>query len=160
GRLMLVESGFSRTIGFVVYGLGRTLRRRDQKAAPASVRFAHDLEACGRVLRAFHDNVLEHIAEIRFDRALVARFDFEVVGDRTALVDLAVGLRQDGARRVTVSGARGLELLERFQPRLEAGQLVLARSDRTRAPLVLDARARQLRLTARPANARRFDGVV
>jgi len=118
-------------------------RTRDQEPATAGVGFADDLEARGRVLRTFDHHVLQQIAETRLDRALVAGFDFEVIGDGALLVDLAVGLRQHRTRRVAVTGAGRLELLERFQPCFDARELVLARTDRSRAPLVLDARARQ-----------------
>ena len=74
--------------------------RRDQEAAPAGAGFANDLEPGGRVLRALDDDVLQQIAEVGLDRALVAGFDLEIVGNRALLVDLAVGLRQNGARRV------------------------------------------------------------
>ena len=110
------------------------------------------------MLRPLDDDVLEQIAEAGLDGALVAGLDLEVVGDRALLVDLAVGLHEHGARRVAVAGARRVELLERLAdaPR---GRRARARATRTdaRAPLVLDARARQLRLARRPRDARRLD---
>src|SRR6185312_3218348 len=95
------------------------------------------------------DYVLKQIAQARFDGALVAALDVQVIGNRPLLADLTIRLREDRARRVAVPRAGRLELLERFQPRLEAGELVLARADRARAPVVLDPRARQLRLARR-----------
>ena len=78
------------------------------------------------MLRPLHDHVLEEIAEARLDGALVARLDLEVVRDGTLLIDRAVGLREHRARRVPEGGARGLELFERLEARVEAGELVLA----------------------------------
>ena len=63
-------------------------------------------------------------------------------------------------RGVAVPGARGVELFERLQPRVEPGELVLARAHRPRAPFVLDARAGQLRLARRAGDARRLDRLV
>src|SRR5437660_651159 len=80
------------------------------------------------VIRMFHDDVLEQIAEGCFDGALVAGVDLEVIGDRPLLPDLTVGLCEQRPRGVVVAGARGFELFERFQARLEPCQIVFART--------------------------------
>ena len=109
------------------------------------------------MLRLFDDDVLEQIAEAGVDGALVAVIDLQVVGNRTLLAHGSIGLNQHRAGRVAVSGARGFELLERAQPRLDAGELLFARADGSRAPFVLDAGARQLRLARGHRDARRVD---
>src|SRR3954471_17975682 len=134
--------------------------RRDQESAAASTCFAHQLESGRGMLRTFDDDVLEEIAQARFDGALVPWFDVEVIGNRALLIDLAVRLDEDRARVVAVPGTGGVELLERFQPRLETGQLVLAGTDRTGSPLVFDARARELRLARGARDPGRLDPVV
>src|SRR5438094_903423 len=110
--------------------------RRDQEAASSCAGFLNHPESRGGVLRTLDDDVLQEIAETRLDRPLVSRFHLEVIGDGAVLVDGAVRLRQDGPRSIAESGARRLELLERFQPRLEAGELVLGPSDPARRRLV------------------------
>ena len=134
--------------------------RRDQEAASSCAGFLNHPESRGGVLRTLDDDVLQEIAETRLDRPLVSRFHLEVIGDGAVLVDGAVRLRQDGPRSIAESGARRIELLERFQPRLEAGELVLARANRSRAPVVFDTGARELRFARGASNARRLDGVV
>ena len=51
-----------------------------------------------------------------------------------------------GYRFTPETGAGGVELLERREPRGQAGELVLARAHLIGAPFVLNARAGQLRL--------------
>ena len=83
--------------------LGQWRRRRsgrDQEPAAACLRLANHLEAGRRVLRELDDDVLEQIAEAGFDGALVAGVDLEIVGDGALLIDLAVGLREDGSGRI------------------------------------------------------------
>ena len=80
-----------------------------RQAASTGVRLANDPESSGRVLGMLDDHMLQQIAEAGLDGALVAGFDFEVVGNRALLIDLAVGLaslssvrsaqRPDGQRR-------------------------------------------------------------
>src|SRR5262249_57227851 len=103
---------------------------------------------------AFDDDVLEEIAEAGLDGALVACLDLEVVGDGALLIHRAVGLHEYGSRGIAIPGARGVELFERLQTRLEPRELVLARAHRSRAPLVLDARAGELRLARRARDPR------
>ena len=110
------------------------------------------------------DHVLQQLAEGGFDRALVMAVDLEVVGDRAHVCDLGrrrLGEDQPGA--VAVLGARGIELLERFQPRADAGQSRLharaARSARlsrsARAPASAASRsARSTRNDSRAPRAR------
>src|SRR5437868_6106852 len=112
------------------------------------------------MLRLLDNDVLEQVAEIRIDRALVTRLDFEVVRERALLTHFAVGLREDRARRVAVSGARRIELFERLQTRFERRQIVLAGSYRARSPLVFDARTGELRFTGRSCDPRGFDRLV
>ena len=50
-------------------GAAASVTRKPQRPAP---RFAHQLEAGGRMLRPLDDHMLEQIAEAGFDRALVA----------------------------------------------------------------------------------------
>ncbi|HEY4958520.1 MAG TPA: hypothetical protein VII31_11960, partial [Caldimonas sp.] len=101
--------------------------------------------------------MLQQVAQACLHGTLVPRVDVEIVGDRAHLADLAVGLRENGSRRVAEAGARRLELLKRLQARLEAGEVVLARAHRPRAPLVLDAGASELGLPGRARHARRLD---
>src|SRR6266850_8570732 len=98
-------------------------RRGDEEAATTGAGLTHQREAGSRVLRPLDDDVLQKIGEARLDRPFVARFDFQVIGDGALLVHLAVRLYEDGSRRVAVPGARGVELLERFQAGLEACKL-------------------------------------
>ncbi len=120
-------------------------RLGDEEAATARASLAYQPEARSGVLGALDHDVLQQVAEAGFNRALrAAGFDLEIIGDRALLVDLAVGLDQNRARRVAVSGTGGVELLERLQAGFDAGEFVLARTDRTGPPLVLDARAGEL----------------
>ena len=124
----------------------------DDEAAAAGVVLADERQARRRLLVALDDDVLQQVAEAGFDRALVAAVDVEVVGHRALLADVAVGLHEHHARRVAELGAARRELLERRQPRLDAGQLLLARRARraratrarARAVASSDSRARAL----------------
>ena len=93
-------------------GRVRRLRGGNQEPAAAGAGFAHQAEPCGRMLRVFDDDVLEQVREAGLDCPLVPVIHFEVVRDRALLRDLAVGLRQQRARGVSVAGAGGFELLE------------------------------------------------
>ena len=135
-------------------------RQRHQKAATARLLLPHERESTGRVLAALDDDVLEEIAEVGFDGALVPWLDFEVVGHCSMRGDAAVGLGQHGARGVAVLGAPGLQLLKGLEPRIETGQFVFPGSYRPRPPLVLDARARQLGLSGHLGDAGRLHRVV
>ena len=127
---------------------------RDDEPAAAGVSFTEQFKARRGVLRTLDDHMLDQSAEARFDRAFVARIDLEVVGDRALLTDVAVGLGQHRAGAIAVSGPRRVELLEGQEARLQRGQLLLARSNRARAPVVLDVRAGQLGFTRRSGDAR------
>ena len=83
-------------------GSGFSRIRRNQKSAPSCTRLAHEIEAGVGVLRPFDDDVLEQIAEVRLDRAFVSGLDLEIVGNGALLIDLAVRLRENRARRVSV----------------------------------------------------------
>ena len=139
-------SGFSRT--------------RDQKPATPRVGVAHDLETGDCGFRPFDDHVLQEIAQARLHGAFVAVADFDIVGNGSPLIHLAIRLREDGAWRIAVRGARGFELLQRLQARCAAGELVLQGAHGARAPLVFDACAGQLRLAGGARNPRRFDLVL
>src|SRR4051812_23360832 len=114
----------------------------------------------GRSMRPLHHDMLEEIAEAGLDRPLVTSLYFEVIGDRTLLIDLAVGLDEHRPGGIAVSGARGIELLERGEPGGEAGELVLAGANRPRAPFMLDPRAGQLGIPCRARDASRLDRFV
>ena len=141
----------------IAKGLARVIPVRtridDDEPASAGIVLAHERQPGRRLIVALDDDVLQQVAEARFHRTLVAAVHVEVVGHRALLADVAVGLHQHHARGIAELGAARGELLERRQPRLDAGQLLLARADVARAPLVLGARRRQLRLARRRARA-------
>jgi len=118
-------------------------RRRHEEAAAPRRGFAHQLKAGDRVLGPFDHDVLKEITETRLHGALVAGVDLDVVGNRATLIDLAVCLHEHGARGIAVAGAGRVQLFERFQPCLETGELVLARTYGAGAPFVLDTRTCQ-----------------
>ena len=126
----------------------------NQESAAAGALLAHQLEAGGRVLGPLDDDVLEQIAEAGFDRALVPGLDLEVIGDRALLADLAVGLREHGARarRRTRRGRLRAPRATSAAPR---GRRARARA---RAPTARATRARCARWPARirapPARSR------
>ena len=97
----------------------------DEADPPRIVRFGQP-HAGDRLIMSLHDDVLEQLAGAGFDRPLVVPVHLEVVRDRAELADL-VGRRfgEDQAGAVAVLRARRVELLERLQPRRDAGQLVL-----------------------------------
>src|SRR5207248_8147884 len=101
--------------------------------------------------------VLEQIAETRLNRAFVAGVDVEVIGNRAHLTDRAVRLGEHRTRRVAVPGARGFELFERPEARVQPGDFLFAGAHGTRPPFVLDARAGQFRFAAGSRHARRFE---
>jgi hypothetical protein len=94
-------------------------------------------------------DVLQQIAETRFDRALVARLDFDEVGERPHLADAAVGVDEHHARGIGKPAAMRLDFLERVEARRHAGQLLLARAHFTRAPFVFEPGAGELRFPRR-----------
>ena len=120
----------------------------------------HEREARGGVAVVLDDDMLQEIAEAGFCGALVAALDLEIIGNGTLLVDLAVGPHQNHPSRVTESRAARLELFERRQPGAEAGELLLAHADAPRTLLVVDARARQLRLTLGTLDLDRLERVL
>ena len=121
---------------------GRSIQH--DEAAAADVFLSNQVEAgLGLTVRR-HNDVLQQVAQARFDRALVLRLDVEIIRHRTLLAHVAVGLRQHHARRFRVAGPRGLEIGERCQACRQAGELALTRPQIVRFPFELDARARQL----------------
>src|SRR5579864_1787637 len=110
--------------------------------------------------RLLDDDILQQVAQTGLDRALIALLHIEIVRDRALLVDAPVGLSEDCARRIAVPGASSLELLERHEAGSESGQVLLPRPHRTRAPVMLDAGAGELRLPCGPCDARRVDRVL
>ncbi len=127
---------------------------RDDESDPPRVSFAHELQACGRVRVGRHHDVLQPLAETRFDRALVSAIDLDEVGDRSHLADDVRRFREDRPGAVAVLGARGVELLERVQPRQQRRELVLARAKLERACLAIGAGARELRFAVRALDAK------
>ena len=110
-------------------GRGRAGRRGaagDEEPAAAGVVLAHQREAARRFVVVRNEDVLQQVAEVRLDGALVPALDLEVVGERPELADAGRLVGQQEAGRVAVLGAGRLELLERRQPRLDAGQFLLA----------------------------------
>ena len=85
------------------------------------------------------DDVLQQIAETGLDRALVAGIDLEIVGNRTLLSDVAVGLYQHHACGVAELGAARRDLLQRGQAGFVRGELLLAAAHVPRAQFVLAA---------------------
>jgi hypothetical protein len=108
-----------------------------------------------RRARGVDDDVLQQIAEARFDRALVAAVDLEVVGDRSLLADLAVGLREDHARAASPYSARAASSSSSDFSRARRRPARARASARRAPPLVLDARAGQLRFARRAIDAQR-----
>ncbi len=126
-----------------------TLVRHEEADAPG-VALLGEAQTCRSLLVRADDNVLEKIAETGFDRALVAAVDLEIVGHRPDLADIAIGFGEDQPGAVAVLGARGVELLERAQPRGNGGDLLLRRAEIASAALPRRSRAGQLRLAGRP----------
>ena len=126
-----------------------TRPRQNDEAAAAHILLTNQVEASLRLVVGGHDHVLQQIAERRFDRALEFRIDVEVVGHRTLLAYMPVGLRENHARRLCVSGSSLLEIGQRREARRQSRQLALPRTEIVRFPLELDASARQLRLSRR-----------
>ena len=139
--------------------LGRDRRRRlvrHEEADAPGVPLLGEAQSCRSLLVGADDNVLEEIAETGFDRALVAAVDLEIVGHRPDLADIAIGLGEDQPGAVAVLGACGVELLERPQPRGDAGDLLLRRAEIPGAALPRRSRRRQLRLAGRPLDAQKI----
>ncbi len=131
----------------------------DQEADTSGLLLAHQREAVRRRFRLLDDDVLEEIAEVGLYRALVARFNIEVIGERALLMDPAVRLGQHRTSRIAIFGAGRLQFLQRLEARLEPCQFVLTGTHRAGAPLVFDAGARQFRLTGGFRHARLIDRV-
>ena len=112
------------------------------------------------MLGTFDDDVLQDFSEKCFDGALPAGIHFQVVGNGALLVDLAVCLREHGPGGVAVLRAAGLQLLERLQSCDQSGELVLARTHRLCAPLVLDACAGEFRLAGRTRDSGAIECLV
>src|SRR4051812_22047680 len=104
----------------------------DDKAAPPGIVLADERKARRRLLVALDDDVLEKFAEARFDSALEAAVDFEIVRDGALLADVAIGLHEDHPRRIREFAAGRDQLLERGEPRLDTGEILLARAHATR----------------------------
>ncbi len=121
----------------------------DDEAAAAGVVLADQSEAARRLVVAFDDDMLQQIAKTGLDRALVAAVDVEVVGDSTLLADFPVRLDEHHTRRVAEFPARGLELHQRRQPRLAAGELVFAFAHAAQAILVFGSCRDQFRFARR-----------
>ncbi len=98
-----------------------------------------------------HDHVLKEIAQQRFDGTLVSAFHVEIVRHGTQLADCTVGLRQNHAGGVTVTGTRGIQLFERSEPGSECGEVVFASPELARERLVLRPRGCQARFVDRRA---------
>ncbi len=118
----------------------------DEEAAAAGVVLAHEREAARRLVVVGHEHVLQQVAEVRLDGALVSAVDLEAVGQRSELADARRLVGQQEPRGVAVLRAGGFELLERRQPRLHAGQLLLAGAGVLAKLLVLVPGVGQLRL--------------
>ncbi len=118
----------------------------DDKADAARVAIAGEPQAGRRVRVRRDDDVLQRFAQGRFDRALVAAIDFEVVGNRSHLADVLGRLGEDGASAVSVLCASGVELLERCQARDERGEIVLTGAQLGRARVAIRACPEELRL--------------
>ena len=119
-------------------------RFQHDEAASADVFLANQIQAGLRLLVGRDHDVLEQIAETRFDRALVFRLDIEIVGDRALLADMAVGLREHHARRLGVAGSRFSSSVSDARRAGQARELALPRPQVVRLPLELDAGGGQL----------------
>ena len=116
----------------------------NDEAAASGVLLPDERQPRGRLIVPLDDDVLQQIAQARLDRALVAAVDLEIVGDRALLPDAAVGLHQHHPGRITEVRPAGGQLLERREPSLDCGQLLLAGANVSRALLVLAPRDGQL----------------
>ena len=131
----------------------------DEPAASCVV-LANERQARGRLIVPFNDDVLEELAETRFDGSLVSAVDLEIIGHRALLPDVAVGLHQHHPGGVAELPARGDKLFERGQPRLDAGQVLLARADTPRARLVFAPRGGQHRFLRHSPGSDRVERLV
>src|SRR4029077_4323520 len=107
-----------------------------------------------------YDAVLKEVARGAVHRALVALIDVHVVGDRSEVRDRLARFGENRARGFAVFGARRVELFERFEPRPDAGQLVLARADVAADRLAAAARDGQLRVLRRAIDLERRHGLA
>jgi hypothetical protein len=97
------------------------------ESAPPSVLFSDESKTGLRLVVAFHDDVLEKIAETRLDRPLIASVDVQVVGNRTQLANLAVCLHEHHPSRITEVATARLKLYKRRQSRLAARHCLFVR---------------------------------
>ena len=95
----------------------------DDKAGAAGILLSNQLESGRHVFEAFNQDVLQQLAEARFDCPLVARLDFDEIRQRAHLPDPAVGIYEHHARRVRKSGAMRVDLFERPEPPGDRRQL-------------------------------------
>jgi hypothetical protein len=72
--------------------LGHLRGRRNEESAPASALLTNHLQAGKRLVWPFDHDVLEKVAQASLDRALIPRFDLQVVRDGAPLTDVPVGL--------------------------------------------------------------------
>src|SRR5262249_9224015 len=98
----------------------------DEKSAAARLLLSNDVKPGGRLFRLFDDYVLQQFAEAGFHGAFVASLHFQIIGNRSALSDLAISRGQERAGRITIRRAARVKFLERLQPRFQTGELMLA----------------------------------
>src|SRR5579872_1808901 len=133
---------------------GRGIPGHEESDAPRSA-LARELQPGGGIVVCADDDVLKQIAERRVDRALVFASHVDVVGDRPQMGQRSAGFGQDDARAFAVLGAGGGELLERLQPRAEAGEVVFAAAQLAFDAFARAARRGELHLTRRPIDMQR-----
>src|SRR4029079_4235882 len=93
---------------------------RNEEPASAGTGLPNDVKPGRRKFWALDNHVLQKVAQVRFDGQFVASVDFQIVGNRPLLVDLSVGLRENGAWRIAKASPCRLQFLERRQASLEA----------------------------------------
>ena len=84
----------------------------------------------------------------------MSAFHVEIIRHGTQLTDCTVGLRQNHAGGVTVTGTRGIQLFERSEPGSKCGEVMFASPELARERLVLRSRGCQARVVDRPQRPR------
>src|SRR5688500_18752126 len=96
-------------------GVGGSSRITNEYAATSGIPLPNQLQAGRYMLEALDNDVLQQVAQARFDGALVTRLDLDEVRQRAHLVDLAVGAHQHHARGVGEARTVRVDFLERLQ---------------------------------------------
>jgi hypothetical protein len=100
----------------------------------------NELEAGDRLVVALHNDVLQQIAEARFNRSVVAAVDFQVIRNRALLAYVAVGLTSTIRAASPKSARLSAISCSDERPCLDTRQFVLAgfehRQTGSRGPFV------------------------